>query len=309
MESSPPLTNLLSIHELTRAQLLLILATAQKYKSLMAESIRYQPVLHGKTIGLLFYEPSTRTRCSFELACRYLGAHYISIAKAGSSFVKGETLKDTVWNLRAMGVDLLVMRHPVSGAAHYLSQKLDIPIVNAGDGMHAHPTQALLDIFTMQEHIGTLENKVIAIVGDIRHSRVARSNIQALTKLGAQVRLVAPPTFIPPGIEQLGAKVYQNIEEALSADIIMALRIQKERQLSGYIPSTGEYARLFGLNQSCFNTNSEGLIMHPGPINRGVELTSEIADSNRSLILKQIPNGVAVRMAILATLLGGHQNE
>ncbi len=311
MESSQSLSHLLTIEELSKAQILSILDSAAKYQALMEQKLRYDPVLQGRTIALLFYEASTRTRCSFELACNYLGAHNISIAKEGSSFVKGETLKDTVWNLIAMGVDLVVMRHPVSGAAHYLSQHINIPVVNAGDGMHAHPTQALLDIFTMRQYLGTLEGKIVTIIGDIRHSRVARSNIHGLTKLGAQVRIVAPQTFIPVGIERLGVSVYTEVKKGIAdADIIMALRIQQERQLSGYIPGMGEYAKLFGLNKNIIDElDKDIMIMHPGPMNRGVELTSEVADANYSYILRQVPNGTAVRMAILANLLGGETHE
>ena len=310
MKSSQSLTDLLTIKDLSLTELNNLLEKAKEYKHFLNGSSHYSTELQGKTVGLLFYEPSTRTKCSFQLACDYLGAHHLSISKSGSSFVKGETLKDTAWNLHAMGVDLVVMRHPVSGAAKYLSTKLSIPVVNAGDGMHAHPTQALLDIFTMQEHLGTLQNKIVTIAGDIRHSRVARSNIHALNMLGAKVRLVAPKTFIPKGIENMGVQVFTDLQSAISeADVIMALRIQKERQLAGYIPSLGEYAKFFGINQHNIKDTEGFLIMHPGPMNRGVEISTEFADSPQSVILRHVPNGVAVRMAILATLLGGKEDE
>ncbi|QOR35680.1 aspartate carbamoyltransferase catalytic subunit [Clostridium sp. 'deep sea'] len=306
MKSSQSLSDLISIKDLSLSQLTSLLEKTKEYKQFIKGTTRYSTELQGKTIGLLFYEPSTRTKCSFQLACDYLGAHHLSISKSGSSFVKGESLKDTAWNLHAMGVDLVVMRHPVSGAANYLSSKLTIPVVNAGDGMHAHPTQALLDIFTMQEYCGTLKNKTVTIVGDIRHSRVARSNIHALNMLGANVRLVAPKTFLPKGIAKLGVQVFTDIREAVeNTDILMALRIQKERQLAGYIPSLGEYAKYFGVNNKNITNIDDYIIMHPGPINRGVEISSQFADSSLSVILKQVPNGVAVRMAILSTLLGG----
>ena len=306
------LNHLLSIDELTKDQILAIMDLTLVYQEMMTKTKRLNPILAGRTIALLFYEPSTRTKCSFEIAASYLGAHPISISKQGSSFVKGETLKDTAWNLIAMGVDLAVMRHPVSGAAYYLSEHVNIPVVNAGDGMHAHPTQALLDLATMIQYGGSVAGKTVTIAGDIRHSRVARSNIHALTKCGANVQLVGPNTFMPPGIETLGAKIIDinDTAEAIKhSDIVMGLRIQKERQLAGYIPSAGEYAKFFGIKPLIIaDASKDIMIMHPGPMNRGIELTSEIADGDHSYILRQVPNGTAVRMAILAHLLGGENH-
>lgn len=303
--------DILGLEELSREDIVTILDTADSMRQIVDRPIKKVPTLTGRVVLNLFYEPSTRTKVSFDLACKYLSGQSVSISKSGSAFEKGETLKDAVHNIRVMGAEAVVMRHPVSGAPHYLAKHVDIPVINAGDGMHEHPTQALLDILTMRQKKGKIEGLTVTIVGDIRHSRVARSNIWGLHKLGAKVRLAGPATLLPPFVEQLGVEVYTDVEKAIiGADVIMALRIQKERQLSGYFPSLREYAEFFGITKERLaKAKDDVLIMHPGPMNRGVELTSEVADGPQSVILDQVPNGVAVRMAILYLLLGGAQDE
>lgn len=303
--------NILGLEEMCKEDIVTILDTADSMKQVVERKIKKVPTLRGRTVLNLFYEPSTRTKSSFDLACKYLSGQSVSISKSGSAFVKGETLKDAVHNIETMGAEVVIMRHPVSGAPHYLAKRTDIPVVNAGDGMHEHPTQALLDILTIRQKKGRIEGLTVTIVGDIRHSRVARSNIWGLNKLGATVRVAAPSTLLPPYIEELDVDVFTDVEKAIEdADVVMALRIQKERQLSGYFPSLREYAAFFGLTKERLTKAKEDvLVMHPGPINRGVELTSEVADAPNSVILDQVPNGVAIRMAILYLLLGGGSDE
>jgi len=270
-------------------------------------AIKKVPALRGKTVVNLFVEPSTRTRISFELAAQRLTADIINFSAEASSLKKGETLRDTARNLEALNADIIVMRHSASGAPHFLARFLRASVVNAGDGAHEHPTQALLDCFTIREKKGKIAGLNVTILGDILYSRVARSNIWALTKLGARVTLCGPATLVPKVFEQMGCRVTYNVDQAIQdADIINLLRIQHERQRKTMFPSIGEYASLFGLTKARLaRTRPEALIMHPGPINRGVEIDSEIADSNRSVILDQVTNGLAVRMAVLFLINGG----
>jgi aspartate carbamoyltransferase catalytic subunit len=270
-------------------------------------AIKKVPALRGKTVVNLFVEPSTRTRISFELAAQRLSADVINFTAEASSLKKGETLKDTARNLEALNADFIIIRHSASGAPHFLSRFLKASVINAGDGAHEHPTQALLDVFTIREIKGQIAGLKVVILGDILYSRVARSNIWALLKLGANVTLCGPPTLVPRVFEQLGCRITYNVEEAIAdADIINLLRIQHERQRKTMFPSIGEYTNLFGLNKSRFTrTKPDVLVMHPGPINRGVEIDSELADCSRSVILEQVTNGLAVRMAVLFLLNGG----
>jgi len=299
--------DLLGIESLDRTDIEEILSSAESFKEVSTRDIKKVPTLRGKTIINLFMEPSTRTKTSFELAGKRLSADVINISGSSSSVVKGETLIDTARNIEAMSADVIVIRHKHSGSPHMLAGRLDSAVVNAGDGAHEHPTQALLDAFTMRERLGDLEGKTVAIVGDIAHSRVARSNILCLNKLGANVRLCGPGTLIPPGIEELGAKVYGRIEDAVEGvDVIMMLRIQLERQAGALFPSIREYSRTFGLDAYRASLAKDGvLIMHPGPMNRGVEIASDVADGPFSVILDQVTNGVAVRMAILFLMCEG----
>jgi aspartate carbamoyltransferase catalytic subunit len=269
--------------------------------------IKKVPTLRGKTVVNLFYEPSTRTRTSFEIAEKRLSADSLNIAVATSSALKGETLADTALNIEAMAPDMIVLRHASSGACHLLSRLCRSRIINAGDGMHEHPTQALLDAFTIRQHKGRLDNLKVAIVGDLLHSRVLRSNVLLLTKLGADVWVSGPPTLVPPGIEQLGVRVTTSIDEAVAdADVIMMLRIQQERMQGAFFPSLREYFTVFGMTTERVGlARPDVIIMHPGPINRGVEIASEVADGPYSVILEQVANGVAVRMAVLYLLAGG----
>jgi aspartate carbamoyltransferase catalytic subunit len=270
-------------------------------------AIKKVPALRGKTVVNLFVEPSTRTRISFELAAQRLSADIVNFSAEASSFKKGETLKDTALNLQALNADFIVIRHSASGAPHFLSRVLDAHVVNAGDGAHEHPTQALLDTFTIREKKGNIAGLNITILGDILYSRVARSDIWALTKLGANVTLCGPSTLVPKTFEQMGCRVTYDMDEAIrDADVINLLRIQHERQRKTMFPSIGEYTQLFGLNKARLaKTKPDAIIMHPGPINRGVEIDSEIADCGRSVILEQVTNGLAVRMAVLFLLNGG----
>jgi len=303
--------DILGLEEISAEEITLILETARSMREIMQRKIKKVPTLRGRAILNLFYEPSTRTKASFELAQKYMSADSVSVAGASSSLVKGETLKDTVRNVEVMGVECVIMRHPVSGAAHYLAQNINASVINAGDGMHEHPTQGLLDLFTILDKKGHLEGLKVVIVGDVRHSRVARSNIWGLQKMGAKVVLAGPPTLMPPDLEGFGVKAYDRVEEAVeNADVVMALRLQKERQDSGLFPSLREYAEIYGLTeQRVAGAKEDLLIMHPGPINRGVEISSSLADSPRSAVLDQVTGGVAVRMALLYLLLGGIKEE
>ena len=301
-----PHRHLLGIEPLAPADIQLILDTAETLREILERPIKKVPALRGKTVVNLFYEASTRTRSSFETAEKVLSADSLSIATATSSVQKGETLLDTVRNLEAMRPDLVVMRHAASGAHQFLARHSRASIVNAGDGAHEHPTQALLDALTLRQHKGRLKGLRVAIVGDVLHSRVARSNAWLLSKVGAEVVLCAPPTLMPPGLGHL-ARLTDRMDEALEgADAVMMLRIQKERMTGGFFPSLREYHRHFGLTEERLRrARKDALVMHPGPINRGVEITSEVADGPASVILEQVTNGVAVRMAVLLLLLGG----
>lgn len=297
--------HVIGIEHLTVDDIQLILKTATQFKDIINRPIKKVPTLRDITIANLFFENSTRTRISFELAQKRLSADTINFSSSSSSVKKGETLLDTVNNILSMKVDMIVMRHASPGAAHYLSERIDAHIVNAGDGTHEHPTQALLDAYSMQEKLGDLKGKKIAIIGDIMHSRVALSNIFCLKKLGAEVTLCGPSTLIPKHIEKLGVNISHNIDETLQwCDVANVLRIQLERQNTKYFPSLREYALYFGVNrQRLEKLNKEIVIMHPGPINRGVEITSDVADSEHSIILDQVENGVAVRMAVMYLLV------
>jgi aspartate carbamoyltransferase catalytic subunit len=293
--------HLLDIQSLSAEEILTVLDTARAFKAVGERAIKKVPALRGKTVVNLFVEPSTRTRISFELAAQRLTADVINFSAEASSLKKGETLKDTARNLEALNADIIVMRHSASGAPHFLARFLDASMINAGDGAHEHPTQALLDAFTIREKKGKIEGLNVTILGDILYSRVARSNIWAMTKLGARVTLCGPSTLLPRMFEQMGCRVTYNVDEAIAdADIINLLRIQHERQRKTMFPSIGEYTGLFGLTQARLaRTKPEALIMHPGPINRGVEIDPRIADGERSVILDQVEAGVAVRMAVL----------
>jgi aspartate carbamoyltransferase catalytic subunit len=299
--------DLLGIQDLTVEEIRLILETAEPMKDIIKRDIKKVPTLRGKVVINLFYEASTRTRTSFELAGKYMSADTINISTSTSSVVKGESLKDTAKTLEVMGADVVIIRHGASGAPHILSKYLSASVINAGDGFHEHPTQALLDMFTIKEKKGRIEGLKIAIVGDILHSRVARSNIWGLTKMGADVRVIGPSTLLPPAVEKMGVTPYTNINEGLKdADVVMVLRIQLERQQKGLFPTVREYARLFGVNSERIRKASpDALVMHPGPMNRGVEIAPDVADGVQSVINEQVTNGVAVRMALLYLLAGG----
>ncbi|MFH1692050.1 MAG: aspartate carbamoyltransferase catalytic subunit [Candidatus Omnitrophota bacterium] len=293
--------DLLGLQELSRQEIELIVKTAESFKEVISRRIKKVPTLRGKTVVNLFYEPSTRTRVSFEVAAKRLSADVISIATESSSVRKGETLIDTGKNIEALKVDIIVVRHNYSGAAVMLARHLRASVINAGDGWHEHPTQALLDIFTLKEKRGHIEGLKVSIVGDIAHSRVARSNIWGLTKLGAQVTVCAPVMLIPPGIEKMGVRVTHDIDEALKdADAVNVLRMQFERDAQGAFPKQVEYYRHFGITQErLLKAKKDIIVMHPGPINRGIEMASEVADGPNSVILEQVTNGIAVRMAAL----------
>jgi aspartate carbamoyltransferase catalytic subunit len=299
--------DLLGIADLDRDEIYSILDTAEAMREIGERPIKKVPTLRGKTVVNLFYEPSTRTRTSFEIAEKRLSADTLNIAVAASSVLKGETLADTAMNIEAMAPDMIVIRHASSGACHLLSRICKSRIINAGDGMHEHPTQALLDAFTIRQHKQRLEGLKVAIVGDLLHSRVLRSNVLLLTKLGAEVWLSGPPTLLPPGISRLGVKVSTSVEEAVQdADVIMMLRIQQERMQGAFFPSLREYFNVFGMTAArVSHAKPDVIIMHPGPMNRGVEIASEVADGPFSVILEQVANGVAVRMAVLYLLAGG----
>jgi len=299
--------DLLSMRQLSAGEIGLILDTAESLKEISTRDIKKVPTLRGKSVIHFFYEPSTRTRTSFELAAKRLSADTLSLSASGSSMVKGETLIDTARNLQAMNPDIIVLRHSSTGAPHLLARHVKAGVINAGDGINEHPSQALLDLFTMREKKGRIEGLKVAIIGDISHSRVARSNIIGLIKMGAEVTVSGPPSMIPFGIEELGVKVVYAPSEAIrDQDVIMALRIQLERQSDVLFPGLREYASFFGLNSDLIKTaKSDAIIMHPGPVNRGVELSPELADGPQSVILDQVENGVAVRMALLYLLIGG----
>jgi len=299
--------DLLGLEYLSTEEITTILDTARSFSEISTRPIKKVPALRGKTVINLFYEPSTRTSASFELAEKRLSADIVNMNIATSSVKKGETLLDTVKNLCAYKIDVIVMRHSASGSTLYLARNIESSVVNAGDGQHEHPTQALLDIYTLREHLGELKDKKIVIVGDILHSRVARSNIWGLQKLGAKVTVVGPPTFIPRQIEEMGVEVSYDLMNALkNADAVNMLRIQREREKFSLFPSSKEYSKLFGLNSNKLKFLSPNLIvMHPGPINRGVELASNVADGPNSVILEQVTNGLAVRMAVLFLVTGG----
>jgi aspartate carbamoyltransferase catalytic subunit len=299
--------HLLDIESLSADEIRLILDTARAFKAVGERAIKKVPALRGKTVINLFVEPSTRTRTSFELAAIRLSADVINFSTEASSFKKGETLKDTARNLEALSADIIIIRHSAAGAPHFLSRVLLASVVNAGDGAHEHPTQALLDIFTILEKKGRIAGLKVTILGDILYSRVARSDIWALLKLGAQVTLCGPPTLVPKTFEQMGCRVTHDLDDAIrDADIINLLRIQHERQRKAMFPSLSEYTSLYGLNRARLAiTKPDALLMHPGPINRGVEIDSESADGERSVILEQVTNGLAVRMAVLFLINGG----
>jgi aspartate carbamoyltransferase catalytic subunit len=303
--------DLISLETLTKEEIELVLETAKSFKEVSSREVKKVPALRGKTVALLFFENSTRTRTSFELAAKRLSADTISISPNTSSASKGESILDTARNLEAMNVDMMVVRHSASGTPDILAKNLKASIVNAGDGCREHPTQGLLDIFTMKEKFGKIEGLKVGIVGDILHSRVARSNIWGLTKLGAQVTVCGPATLMPFGIEQLGVEVSYNLDDVIkSSDVLMLLRLQMERQTDKFLPSIREYAKAFGVNKAKLQkAKKDLLIMHPGPTNRGVELSAEVADGEYSLILDQVTNGVAIRMATLYLLLGTHEKN
>jgi len=299
--------NLLGLKDYAREEIEFILEQAQTFKEINYRPIKKVPALRGKTVVNLFFEPSTRTKTSFEIAGKRLSADVVNFSASQSSLTKGETLGDTARNIEAMKPDLLVLRSSSAGVPEMLARLISTPVINAGDGFHEHPTQALLDLFTVREKKGEIEGLKIAIVGDIRHSRVARSNIYGFSKLGAEVVVVGPPTMIPPGIEKLGCKVSYELDQVIpEMDVIMMLRIQLERGSARFFPSLREYSRLYGLNEKRLSrAKKDVLIMHPGPVNRGVELSPEAADGPYSVILEQVENGVAVRMALLYLFCGG----
>lgn len=302
--------DILDMESLSIDEITLILDTAQQMKEISKRPVKKVPTLRGKTIVLFFYEPSTRTRTSFDIAAKRLSADSISISGSASSLIKGETLIDTARNLEAMNPDVIVMRHSMAGASHMLAKIVGTSIINAGDGMHAHPTQSLLDLMTVREHKGRISGLRVAIIGDISHSRVARSNIIGFTKMGADVVLAGPPTMIPKGIETFGVSVTYNVNDAIcDADIVMMLRIQKERQKGLLFSTEREYAKVYGLTMERMKgAKKDVLIMHPGPVNRGVEIAPEVADGPYSIIIDQVTNGVAVRMALLYLTAGGARN-
>jgi aspartate carbamoyltransferase catalytic subunit len=302
--------DLLGMRELSRNHIELILETANSFKEVSGREIKKVPALRGRTIVNLFLEPSTRTRTSFELAAKRLSADVINFSASTSSIVKGESLKDTAETLEAMNADLAVIRHSAAGAAHFLTRVSRLQVVNAGDGAHEHPTQSLLDLFTIKEKLGRTDGLKVAIVGDIAHSRVARSNIIGMTKMGAEVTVVGPPTLIPAEVEGLGCHVSHNLDEVVGeVDVVYLLRLQLERQSESLLPSLREYAGRFGLSmRRAKMMRPEALIMHPGPMNRGVEIASEVADMPQAVITAQVANGVAVRMSVLYLLLGGGAN-
>lgn len=303
--------DLLGLAELESSEIELVLETAEPCKQIFERSIKKFPTLRGKVVVNLFYEASTRTRTSFELAGKWMSADVVNIAASSSSVVKGESLTDTAKTLEALGADIVVIRHSAAGAPHALAKAIGARVINAGDGSHEHPTQGLLDLYTIKEHKGKIEGLTVTIVGDILHSRVARSNLWGLRKMGACVRLVGPPTLVPRTLAGPGVEVFTNLDEAIDgADVINVLRIQRERQATGLFPSLREYSRLWGLNaQRLRRAKEDVIVMHPGPANLGVEITQEVVDDPRSVVRTQVRNGVAVRMALLYLMAGGDRDE
>jgi aspartate carbamoyltransferase catalytic subunit len=298
--------HLLGIKELTSEEIYHILDTAAGFRDVLKRDIKKVPPLRGMTVVSLFFEPSTRTKTSFALAAKRLSADFVNFSVSTSSVVKGETIRDTALTIQALGADFVVIRHESSGVPHFLSNIVDMSVINAGDGANEHPTQALLDLFTIQSHKKKFKGLTVAIIGDIAHSRVAKSNIYALTKLGAKVRLICPPTLMPAEVEKLGVEVFHSTDEGVKkADVIMTLRLQLERQSKGFLPSLKEYYKLYGLTAERLKlAKSNAMVMHPGPMNRGVEIGSAVADGPQSVILEQVTNGIAVRMAVLYLLAG-----
>lgn len=303
--------NIFGIEQLSVEDICHILATARSFREISNRSIKKVPTLRGKTIVNLFFEPSTRTRLSFEIAAKRMSADTFNISASTSSATKGETLIDTARNIQAMNPDVIILRHSSSGAPQLLAKRIDASVINAGDGAHEHPSQALLDMMTVMEHKGKIEGLKLAIIGDIAHSRVAVSDIIGFTRMGAKVCLAGPQTFMPAGISRMGATVCGSVQEAVrNADVVMTLRIQLERQNDSLIPSLREYSRFYGVNRQLMELAKEdAIVMHPGPINRGVELNPDVADGKRSVILDQVTNGVAVRMALLYLVLGGNRDS
>ncbi|HEX5725110.1 MAG TPA: aspartate carbamoyltransferase catalytic subunit [Longimicrobiaceae bacterium] len=299
--------DLLGLEELSAEQITTILDTALPFKEISERPVKKVNVLRGKTIVNAFFENSTRTRISFEFAEKRLGADTVNISTSGSSVQKGETLVDTARNLEAMRIDMVVIRHGASGSARFLAERIDSNVINAGDGKHEHPTQGLLDLLTIRDHAGRIQGLKVCICGDVLHSRVARSNLHGLKKLGAEVAVCGPATLVPAGIERLGVTVFRRIEEAIEwADVLNVLRLQLERMQAGFVPSLREYNRVFGVTRARVERAPRDLlILHPGPMNRGVEIDSTVADGPHSVILKQVTNGVAIRMAVLYLLAGG----
>lgn len=311
MSASLAIKHLLGLEGVSKEDITLILDTADSFYEVLQREIKVVPTLRGKTIVNLFYEPSTRTRLSFELAEKRLSGSPLNFSASTSSVQKGESLKDTVRNIAAMKIDMIVVRHGAAGVPYFLTQCTDAVIVNAGDGLHEHPTQALLDMMTIRRHFGRLEGMKVAIIGDIWHSRVARSNAWGMTTMGMEVTLCGPPTFLPQHTESIPARFTDNMDEAVQgANVIMMLRVQFERQGAGLFPSIREYRQRYGLDKEKLDRlPRDVIVMHPGPINRGIELASNVADCGQSVILDQVTNGVAVRMALLYLLMGGKRSE
>lgn len=303
--------DLVSLEPLSKEEIIFLLETAKSFEEVLWRDVKKVPTLRGKSVLTLFYEPSTRTRTSFEMAAKILSADTINISTSTSSVSKGETLLDTVKNLESMSIDVIIIRHSFSGASEFISKRVKASVINAGDGRHEHPTQALLDLLTIWEYKKTLIGLKIAIIGDILHSRVARSNLIALKKLGNEVRFVGPATFIPDTFKELGADIYYNLEEGLcDVDVVMALRIQKERMGNGFYPTEREYSKYFSINRKTINfAKKDAIIMHPGPVNRGLEITTDVLEDKRCVVLNQVTKGVAVRMAVLYLLLSGGKVE
>ncbi len=301
--------HLLGIKDLSPEEISYILDTSSNFKDVLKRDIKKVPPLRGKTVVSLFFEPSTRTKTSFALAAKRLSADFVNFSVSTSSIVKGESLQDMALTIQSLGADLVIIRHSSSGVPLYLSNILDVSVINAGDGANEHPTQALLDLFTIQSHKKMIKGLNVAIIGDIAHSRVAKSNIYGLTKLGANVRVIGPPTLMPVEVEKLGIEVFNSTDDGIKdADVIMTLRLQIERQSKGFLPSLEEYFNLYGLTSERLKlAKKDAIVMHPGPMNRGVEIASEIADGPQSVILEQVTNGIAVRMAVLYLLSGARQ--
>lgn len=298
--------DLLGIKDLSADDIYHVLETSDGFMDVLRRDIKKVPPLRGKTVVSLFYEPSTRTRTSFALAAKRLSADVVNFSLSSSSVVKGESIQDTALTIQSLGADFVIIRHASSGVPHFLGRLLNISVINAGDGANEHPTQALLDLFTIRAHKKRIEGLTVAIIGDIAHSRVAKSNIYGLTKLGAKVRVICPPTLMPAEIGQLGVEVHHSIEDGLKkADVVMTLRLQLERQSKGFLPSLKEYFNLYGLTSERLKlAKKDAIVMHPGPMNRGVEIASDVADGPQSVILEQVTNGIAVRMAVLYLLSG-----